>query len=212
MKQPIIIIGAGGHARVLHNMLQEMGMKILGALSPQNQDHSTLKSGLTILGDDSKISEFSPAAIKLVNGIGSIDKPEKKRAIFDRYKGMGFHFANVIHPGAIIAPDAVLGEGVQIMAGAIIQPGCKLGENVLINTGAIIEHDCIIKSHVHVASGAILAGTVTVEENVHIGLGATVIQNIRVGANSFVGAGSVVIRDIHSDSRVAGVPAREMSR
>ena len=96
------------------------------------------------------------------------------------------------------------------MAGSVIQPGSVIGRNVIINTRTSIDHDCEISDHVHVAPGVTLSGKVKIAAGAHIGTGATVIQGINIGANSMIGAGAVVVSDVAGDSKVIGVPAREV--
>jgi len=85
-----------------------------------------------VIGVDSMISAYEPETLLLVNGIGSINLPRKRTAVFEKFKAKGFTFATVVHPSATVASDVVLGEGVQIMAGVVIQPGCTIGDNVIV--------------------------------------------------------------------------------
>jgi UDP-perosamine 4-acetyltransferase len=205
---PIIVIGAGGHAKVLISVLKALNRSILCITDsvPEKIDH---KIGcISVLGNDEKILDYSADSVALVNGIGSVSSNEKRKAIFVKFKNYGYSFANVIHPSAIIMNEVQLGEGVQIMAGVIVQPGCVIGDNCIINTGATLDHDCIIGEHVHVAPGAILSGGVHVGAMTHIGTSATIIQGVEIGLSAVVGAETVVIADIPSGVKAVGVPAR----
>lgn len=207
----IIILGAGGHARVLISALKLSKTDIMGItdlLPNKVNDHI---NGISVLGKDDIILKYSPDSILLVNAIGSVSSPEKRKDIYNKFKNYGYSFMTVVHPSATIVNEVKLGEGVQIMASSIIQTGCVIGDNSIVNTGAIVDHDCVIGAHVHVAPGAVLSGGVEVAAMVHIGTGATIIQGIKIGEGSIVGAGAVVIKDIPSGKKVAGNPAKEIN-
>jgi UDP-perosamine 4-acetyltransferase len=204
----IVIIGGGGHARVLVEALAARRSDILGFVSPDIDPASGVMTGLSRLGDDSYLMARGPDGILLVNGIGTTGNPERRRATFDAYRKAGFAFMSLFQPSAIVASDVVLDEGAQIMARAVLQPGVRIGANTIVNTGAILDHDVSIGDHAHVAPGACLAGGVRVGDASHIGAGATIIQNIWIKDGALVGAGAVVIADVAEAVTVVGVPAR----
>ncbi len=211
MSKPIIVIGAGGHAKVVIGSLLAAGAEIIGALDDDVSLHGKNILGVAVLGGDSVLAGHEPKNVMLVNGIGSTSVPERRQAVFERLKEQGYGFAAVIHPSAVIAADVETGEGSQIMAGAVVQPGVRMGCNVIINTRAGIDHECRIGGHVHIAPGATLSGEVTVGEGSHIGTGATVIEGVSIGNRSVIGAGAAVIGDVAGGATVTGVPAREPS-
>lgn len=207
---PAIILGAGGHAKVVIDALKASGGTILGLTDIDQKTHGKSILGVPVMGADDKVLEHKPDDVALINGVGSIRVSGHRKEIFERFLKAGFAFPIVIHPSAIIGEDVEISEGSQVMAGAVIQPACRIGANCIINTRASIDHDCVIGAHSHIAPGAVLGGSVTVGEGVHIGAGATVIQNIEIGAGALVAAGAVVTRNVADGVRVAGVPAREM--
>lgn len=208
MSLPVIILGAGGHAKVLIEALLASSAVIAGVVDPDLTLLGTTIHGVPVLGGDDVVNEFPPSEVQLVNGLGSVGLPVKRQQIFERFKGMDYNFATVVHPSAVVASDAELAEGAQVMAGAVIQPGCSIGINSIINTRASVDHDCSIGDHVHIAPGVTLSGGVTVGQTGHIGTGATVIQGIHVGAGSVIGAGALVLKDVPPSVTVVGVPAR----
>jgi UDP-perosamine 4-acetyltransferase len=208
----VIVIGAGGHAGVLISTLQLLNREIIGILDPDESRIGKSVLGINIIGPDDRIFDYDPEAIEIVNGIGSVSKPERRRDVYRRFKSGGYSFATVVHPTATIARGVDMGEGVQIMAGAVVQCGSVIGENVIINTGAIIDHDCVIGEHVHVAPGVVVSGEVHVGASSHIGTGATIIQGRTIGREALIGAGSVVISDIPPRKTAIGVPARIFAR
>ncbi|WP_027937104.1 acetyltransferase [Anaeroarcus burkinensis] len=208
----IIVLGAGGHAKVVIEALRYQGATIIGIVDNEPSKRKTEILNIPVIGNDDTILQYNPDEIFLVNGVGSIGQSEVRKRIFINFKQYGYHFLNVIHPAAVVAENVEIREGVQVMAGAVIQTGTYIGENCIINTHASVDHDCRIGAHCHIAPGTTLCGATVVGEASHIGAGATVIQNIHIGSNSVVGAGAVVLKDFPSSSIVYGVPAKEMQR
>ena len=210
MNLPIIVIGAGGHGRVVADALRMSGRIVLGFLEANFELHGKIIDDVRVLGDDDLLSDYPPDTINLANGIGSTVSTETRRTVYERLNLRGYRFETVCHPSAIISRSAQISPGAQIIAGAVIQPGAIVGENTIINTGAIVDHGCIIGKHCHVAPGVVLSGDVNIGDGCHIGTGANVIQSVGIGACSLVAAGAVVVQDIRANAWVVGVPARIM--
>lgn len=208
--QPLVMIGAGGHAKVLHALALAADRSIVGVCDPQLvQQGITHWRGVPVLGGDGALAQFDPAAVGLVNGIGQLVGSLARQEIYVRLRQLGFKFPALIHPAAWVAPTALLGDGVQIMAGAIVQPDCCIGENSIINTHACIDHDCQIGAHVHIAPGATLCGAVVVGSSCFVGSGSTVIQGIRIGERAVVGAGVALVRDLTAGHTILGAAVRK---
>ena len=209
--RPVVIIGAGGHARVLISTLKALRREIVGVLHPDETMIGQSIDGIPVIGNDDKIREYVPDAVELVNGIGSVSSTKKRHNIYKAFKKDGYSFATIVHPAAIIADNVKRGDGAQIMADAVLQTGCSIGCNAIINIGAIIDHDCIIGDHVHISPGAVLSGGVKIGAATHVGAGATIIQGIEIGESSIIGAGAVVIRDVPAGKKVIGSPAKTIT-
>ncbi|MBO6518926.1 MAG: acetyltransferase [Rhodospirillales bacterium] len=205
---PVIIIGAGGHAKVLAGLLNAVNAVVIGFTDADTARHGETILGHRVLGGDDVIGTYGPDKVELVLGIGSVRPGPVRHDVWQAYKRDGYRFQSCIHPHAWISPDTEIGAGAQIMAGAVIQPGCRISENSIINTRASVDHDCSIGAHVHIAPGAVLGGTVQVGDGAHVGTGATVIENIRIGDGAMVAAGACVTQDVAANTRVAGVPAK----
>lgn len=208
MKQlkPIVILGAGGHASVLADLIVLKGWSIEGFVAPEN---SSIKgfSEIPYLGNDEVLFEKKfLREVYLINGVGAIS-PEGNQArfrLYAKYKNVGYDFLTLIHPSAIVAKTAQIGEGVQIMAGVVIQPNVVICSNTIINTRSSIDHDCQIGHSVHVAPGVTISGNVTVNNHALIGVGSTVIQGISIGEQAMICAGSVVVNNIEAHKKVKG--------
>jgi len=208
MNLPIILLGAGGHAKVLLEALQLCQANVIGATDPDPQKEGMKLLGVPIIGTDEILCGYSPAQVRLVNGLGSTSLTAARTHLFKKFKGEGFAFASVVHPAAVLARDVCLGEGTQIMAGVVVQPGVVLGQNVIVNTRASVDHDSHIGDHCHLAPGVTLSGQVSVGEGTHLGTGAVVIQGVQIGNHCVVGAGSLVLRDIPDGVTAYGSPAK----
>ncbi len=205
-----VILGGGGHARVLVDSLRSMLLPLtLVVLDANRSLWGCSLLDVPILGDQSLLADLAERGAKyFVVGVGSIGNTGPRKRLFqmglDHYLGP----LTVIHSSAVVSPWAKVGGGSLLFPRSVVNPGARVGRNVIVNSGAIVEHDCVLEDHVHVATGAILAGTVTVGESAHIGCGAVVKEGITVGPAAIVGAGAVIIRDVGQGEVVAGVPAR----
>lgn len=206
MRNDVIILGAGGHSKVLIDVLRLNRFDVFGIADPNLK--SSKYCNVPIIGDDSEILKLSVERVILVNGIGSVKTTALRASAYQFFKKCGYSFLNIIHPSAIISNHVTMGEGVQVMAGAVIQPGCTIGNNTLVNTSASIDNDSLIGDHVHIAPGVTLSGGVEIGNNVHVGAGSVIIQGVKIGDNVTIGAGSVVLNDIVPGKTVFGVPAK----
>jgi len=211
MSPPVIVIGGGGHAKVLINTLIDLSVNILGFTDCDGGNINQTILEARFLGDDDIILQYPADSILLVNGLGSTKSTKKRKEIFEYFKNRGYSFTTVIHPASVVSRDVEISEGAQIMAGAIVQPGSHIGKNTIINTKVSVDHDCFIGDHVHLAPGVTLSGMVKAGSGSHIGTGATVIQGVHIGQNSLIGAGALVIKDVPAGATAVGVPARVLN-
>lgn len=188
--KPVVLIGGGGHARVVRDALVASGRSLFGVV---DRDPAGVRvSGVTLLGDDAAAMALDPGMVELANGIGGTGDTAPRRLVFETFKSRGFSFVTVVHPSAVVAAEVTLGEGCQIMAGVVLQTGVAVGANTIVNTRASIDHDSLIGAHCHVAPGATICGSVTVGDGSHVGAGAVVVQGARVGAGVLVKATSLI--------------------
>ena len=197
--KPLIIIGGGGHASVLVDILRAQKRNILAVICPDDISVRRVFSGIPHYKSDEDVLNFSTEDVLLVNGIGMLPRSCLKRNVNERFEALGFEFETVIASSAEISEFAQLENGSQVFAGAIVQAGVKIGRHSVVNTGAIIEHDCDIGEHNHIAPSAILCGQVTTGDNVYIGAGATVIQNLNLGRGCIVGAGATILKNVEKN-------------
>ena len=205
----IILLGGGGHAKVLIDLINTSGQfEISGILDSQLLIETTVLN-VPVLGDDDLLHGLHSEGLKNVCiAIGSVKDTTRRRVLFDKVNQIGFLVPCLLHPQATIVSENVhFSNGVQVMAGVTVQTDSRFQENTIINTGAIVEHDCRIGSHVHICPGVVISGGCTVGDGTFIGAGATVIQGINIGACVTVAAGAVVAKDVPDRSTVKGIPA-----
>jgi sugar O-acyltransferase (sialic acid O-acetyltransferase NeuD family) len=207
--RPLVLLGAGGHARVLAALASVAGYPVLGVCDPALAAAAVSRwEGLDVLGDDSALDRLPPGRVTLMLGVGQLAASTLRELLFASWRARGYDFPTLVHPAAWVAPGVMLGDGVQVMAGAVIQPGCTIDENSIVNTRAGIDHDCRIGRDVHVAPGATLCGSVTVDAGAFIGAGATVIQGVYIGRRAVVGAGVTLVRNLTSSTTILGAANR----
>jgi sugar O-acyltransferase (sialic acid O-acetyltransferase NeuD family) len=200
LNKPALVLGAGGHAAVVVDILRKLNVNIIGLVAKGLPESNGVFDGLRCYLSDEDVLDFHYDDIVLVNAIGSLPGQDLRFKIHDKFKKLGYHFASLVSPNAIVSDYATLSEGVQVMPGAIINANSHIGEGSIINSGSIIEHDCVIGRHNHVAPGVSISGGVVTGDNVYIGTGASVIQGIHIGECSLVSAGVTVTKNLESNS------------
>jgi len=162
--------------------------------------------GSTVLGGDEVLEDLLRSGVEHVSvGFGD-NRLRMKTAASLAEKG--FRLLTAVHPNAVCASDASVGEGTVVASGAVIGPSCKVGQSAIINTQASLDHDCVVADGAHVGPGAIVTGVVAVGECAWIGAGAVIADHKRIGSDAIVGAGAVVVKDVPESVVVMGVPAR----
>lgn len=202
MNKNVVIVGAGGYAKVIADIIIKSGDKIVGFLD-DNIDKEIKILGYDILGKVSDINNILDEEIYFAIGIGN---NKIRKQICEKYK---VNYYTAIHPTAVISMDVVIGEGTIIMASAVINVSSKIGKFCIINTGSIVEHDNTLADYVHISPNGTLSGTVSIGECTHIGTSASVKNNISICNDVTVGVGSVVVKNIDKPGIYYGVPAKE---
>lgn len=196
MSKEVCVLGAGGHAKVVIEIAEDLDYKITGVFD-QNKDVKNVLDH-TVSNDIDSLSERENVFYALGNN-------HNRKSNSLKYNSADF---NLIHSSAILSKSVISGVGNVVMAGVVINSSVQIGNHCVVNTSACIDHDCKIEDFVHISPNAALAGNVTVMEGAHIGIGASIIQNITVGRWSVVGAGAVVISDVPDNVTVVGNPAK----
>jgi UDP-perosamine 4-acetyltransferase len=210
-KKKIVLIGGGGHCKVVISILKKLNnFEIVGIVDNYKADSSI--SGIKTIGTDNDLKDIYKSGIhNALITVGSTKYNTKRYTLFNMAREIGYKFPVIISPEAIVDKSVKIDEGTVIMQGSIINIDSSIGKNCIINTGSIIEHDCKIRDHCHIAPGAHISGTVNIGELSFLGIGATIVQGIKIGKNVTIGAGSVVIKNIPDDVITVGNPAKRIS-
>lgn len=208
----LLVVGAGGHARVVVDAAQRAYAQGTLASPPPALivDDNPALQGTQLLGVavDASISCDAEGDFDFLVAIGNNAVRERKfAALAERFKP-----AFVIHPHASVAESAKLGAGSFVAAQAVIGPQAALGEGCIVNHGAVVDHDCVLGAFCHVAPNATLAGHVRLGQRVLVGAGANLLPGVTVGDDCVIGAGAVVLHDIVGGTTQAGVPARTIEK
>ena len=205
----LVVIGGGGHAKVVINILHRCPeFEVIGCIDPAPAKRRVLD--VDVIGGDTILSQLYAEGIS--HAFVAIGDNARRASVGNEICKLGFKLATLISPTATIALGTVLGAGVAIMDGVVIQPDALIGESSIINTKASVDHDCIIERDVHIAPGCTLAGGVHVESLAFLGAGTVAIPGVRIGSGSVIGAGAVITGDIPSGVIAVGVPARVVRR
>ena len=205
MNQTVIVIGAGGHGRVVADIAACAGDTVLGFLD-DNRSLPDEIIGFPYLGTTDQYVRYPDASF-----IVAIGDAEIRERLVKRMEGCRWYTA--IHPSAVVSPrGAEIGEGSAVMANAVIGPEAKVGRHCIVNTAAVVEHNNVVGDFSHISVGAKLAGTVLVGRSVWVGIGATVINDVSICDRALIGAGAMVIRNITVPGKYIGVPAVRLER
>ncbi len=202
-REELVVLGAGGHAKVVVSTLQAAGFTVAALYDddPERQGGEIL--GVRVRGP---LAALDPTRHR--RGVIAVGDNAARRRLAESVR---LAWLTVVHPQASVHPSARLGEGTVVFAGAVIQPDAVLGRHVIVNTAATVDHDCVIGDFVHLAPGSHLAGGVQVGEGALLGVGTAVIPGLRIGAWAIVGAGSAVVRDLAPGVTAVGAPARALA-
>lgn len=209
--QAIIVVGGGGHARVVISILRKLECyRILGYTDLE--DRGTLFDACYI-GSDRELESLTTRSRELnaVLAVGQVGLGTLRSELWARFHPFALRFPCIISPEAIVNEGVRGGEGAVVMDGAVINCGATLGRGAIVNTNSTVEHDVVLADWVHVAPGATVCGGVTVGSFSMIGAGATVIEGTKIGSSCVVGAGAIVINDLPEPGVYVGSPARRIS-
>lgn len=193
------MIGSGGHAGVLVDILMRQGQQIHAICDPKPVRNRAVFEGILKINSDTKIFDYSSESINLINGVGMSPNNTHRMSIAKKFRKAGYHFDTVKDPTALVSSYAEIGEGSQILSMSLLQPGVRLGLDVIVNSGAIIEHDCYIGNGTHIAPSAVICGGCHIGDNTLVGANATIINNVKIGESTIIAAGATVHSDVPSN-------------
>lgn len=198
------LIGAGGHATVLHDIAKKSGIEINGVFVDSGAKNITT---LQVVDTIDNIVNYPED--EFILAFGNLKVRENLIRVLT---SKGTHWFSLIDPSAVICDDVKIGVGVAIMPGSIINSGAEIHDHAIINSGAIVEHGCVVGEGVHMSPRSVVCGNTKIGNHSWICAGATIIDGLTIGSNSIVGAGAVVTHDVADNQKVVGNPAHEKSK
>jgi sugar O-acyltransferase (sialic acid O-acetyltransferase NeuD family) len=188
--KPLIIFGAGGHAKEVIEAARASGMAVSAALD----DHPTSDAilGVPII----RSSEIAREDLRLYRFVVAIGNCAVRREKFEALRDAGATPETVIHPRAYVSVSATIGRGAVILAMATVQASVAVGENSIVNVAALIGHDCRIGNHCHVSGGVSLGGSCVINDEAWVSLGASVKEGVIIGEGAFIGMGAMISRHV----------------
>lgn len=209
MAPSVVIWGASGHAAVVIDAIRAAGhLSIVGLLDDDPRRKGESVQDTKILGGRDMLAELRSDGVSLMHV--AVGNCSVRIRLAELAQAEGFGFASVVHPGATLAANVVIGDGTFAAAGVVVNPRAHIGKHTILNTACSIDHDCVLGDACHIGPGARVAGQVHVGRSAWLGIGAIVKDRVRIGERTIVGAGAVVIRDLPSGVVAYGVPARVM--
>ena len=208
----ILILGAGAHGRAIADLVREgAGPAVVGFSDADPALAGQCVLGLPVVGDDAAAVDAlrGGRADGALVGVGNTAMAARRR-LFELLVARGIPSPAVVHPRAVVARSALVGDGAVVFAGAVVGARARIGTNAVLYSGAIVEHDSVVEAHAYLGPGAVLAGTVTVREGAFVGAGAVVLPGVEIGRDAVVAAGAVVTKPVGAGERVGGVPARPL--
>ncbi len=204
MDKKLVIIGAGGHGKVVADIAKRNGYEEILFL---DDDTSKKNNGLyPVVG---KINDYKKYKNQY-DFFVAIGNNEIRKKISEELLNDGIYLINLIHPSAILDATVKLQNGIAIMANVVVNADTNLSRGVIVNTSATVDHDCSIDSYTHICPGVHIAGGVEIGSNVWVGIGTSVINQIHIFSDVTIGAGAVVIKDIEKKGTYIGVPTKKL--
>ena len=210
MKEKIILVGTGQHFNVvLYNLRAQDKYDVACAIDGNLENRGKTLNGVYVeeMYEELDALKEKYNTNKFFISFGSM---KHRRAVYNSFVAKGWEAVNIIHPDAVVAPDAKLGKGILIECGCLITPNPTIGNNVVVNTGSQVNHDNVIEDHVYIASGVILSGGVRIKENTLLDDGVIVTLGRTVGSDCIIGAGAVITKDTSNKIVAYGNPAKEI--
>jgi sugar O-acyltransferase (sialic acid O-acetyltransferase NeuD family) len=200
--EPILLVGAGGHARACIDVIEQEGRFLVGALLGLPVEIGTNVLGYEVVGTDADLEAALRAHRSALVTVGQIKTPEPRMRLFAELERAGAEIPTIVSPRAYVSRHARIGAGTIVMHGAVVNAGAIVGRNCIVNSQALVEHDVVIADHCHIATSASLNSGVRVGAGTFIGSNASVRQGTVVGERCVIGMGQRVLAGCADGARM----------
>jgi sugar O-acyltransferase (sialic acid O-acetyltransferase NeuD family) len=202
--RPVAILGAGGHGRVVLDVLRAAGRKVTGFLDERGFPGGV--NGVAMLGRPELV--FDPRFLSDHDVIVAVGESAVRRRFSEAILDKGGVLATAVHPSCVVSPTAFIDVGTVVFPGAVINANASIGKFCIVNTGATIDHDVVLEDGTQAAPGVNMGGGSHCEVNVLVAIGAVVLPGVRIGAGAILAAGATAVSDIPPAVTAFGTPAR----
>jgi sugar O-acyltransferase (sialic acid O-acetyltransferase NeuD family) len=199
---PILLAGAGGHARACIDVIEAEGRFAVAGLIGVAGEVGAYVLGYPVIGTDADLEKFLTRVAFALVTVGQIKTADPRVRIYSRLEQCGYGFPTIVSPRAHVSSHATVGGGTIIMHGAIVNAAARVGNNCIINSNALIEHDAIIEDHCHISTAAAINSGVRVGARTFVGSNASVRQGLSIGKNCVIGMGQKVLSDCSPGTRL----------
>jgi len=201
-KGPILLVGAGGHARACIDVIEQEGRFTVAGLVGLSEEVGGCVLGYPVLGEDSDLSALLSEYDHALVTVGQIKTPHPRMILFEQIERSGCVIPVIVSPRAYVSPHATVGAGSLVMHGAVVNAGAVVGRNCIVNSQSLVEHDVFVGDHCHIATGTVVNGGVRVGDGTFIGSGSTVRQSVEIGQRCVIGMGQSVLADCRDETRL----------
>jgi sugar O-acyltransferase (sialic acid O-acetyltransferase NeuD family) len=196
MMRPLVIVGAGGHARACIDVIERHGGYEIVGLIGRTEEVGRNVFQHRVIGSDDALPALAGHGVCAIVTVGQIRTSQARRTLFEQLRQLGFEQPAIVSPLAYVSSRATIGAGTIVMHHATVNIGAKVGCNCIVNTGAIVEHDCHVGDHCHISTGTVLNGGVRVGSDCFVGSGSVIREERSVSYNSVIGMGLSVRHDV----------------
>ncbi len=193
--EPILLVGAGGHARACIDVIEQEGRFAVAALVGLPDEVGTQILGYPVLGTDADLLALLGDYAHALITVGQIKTPQLRMRLFDLLQQNGCALPAIVSPRAYVSPHAIVGAGTIVMHGAVVNAGAVVGRNCIINSQSLVEHDAVIGDHCHIATAAAINSGVHIGAGTFIGSNSSIRQCINIGEHCLIGMGQRVLAD-----------------
>ena len=207
-KLPILLIGAGGHARACIDVIEMEGRFTVQGLVGLQDQVGTQVLGYPVIGTDDDLQSLRKQQSHALVTVGQIKSPEYRIRLFSLLMSYAFEAPVIVSPRAHVSRHAAVARGTIVMHGAIVNAGATVGENCILNSLSLVEHDATIGDHCHVSTAAAINSGVHIAAGTFVGSNSSVRQGIRIGERCVIGMGQRVLRNCEPGTQLPPVVRR----
>ena len=199
---PILLVGAGGHARACIDVIEQEGELSIVGLVGKTHELEMKVLDYPIIGTDEQLPNLLQVSRNALVTLGQIKTSKHRVRLFTLLSKLGFNLTTVISPTAYISSRASIGEGTVLMHGCVVNAGAVIGRNCIVNTNAVIEHDAIIGDHCHISTSVTINGGVKVGSCSFVGSNTCVKEMVTIGNRCMIGMGQRILKNVEDNGYI----------